>query len=79
MGREAWVGATTTASVSPAGEAAAELRCEETQSGGGGCRRERTENLEPGDLGSSPGSATDNQLCLGQVKVQLWAVSSFVK
>lgn len=58
--------------ISPA-EAAVEMRCKETKSGGGGCRVGKTQKLEPGGPGSSLGSATDNLRCLGQVKLHIWA------
>lgn len=64
--------------ISPAGEVAAEMRCKETKSGGESCRVGRTSNLEPGDLDSSPSSATDNLRYLGQVKLQIWALFSYL-
>lgn len=48
------------------------------QSGGGGRRPGRTPYIEPGDLGSSSGSATDDLRHLGQVTLQIGALVPYL-
>lgn len=59
--------------------AAAAMSCRETGMGGGGCRVGRTQNLGPGDLDPSPGSATGDLSCLVQVKLQMWALFPYLQ